>query len=406
MSEHINVIRKTDSGEFEISLLGAAVTVWRARWSLIVITGVTIIFGLIGSFYFAKYESSGFFQFGGQIPLPGKNSKIAVGAPGITLSDYKRFFASFASRERFEEYVRDRKLSTAPISELRRIFISRNGIAASVEPVYPFTKLDTKILLEQSKDNSNNVIGLKIHAENADAEVAQKMVEFLGHYSMDSIIYLIYTDELRSKHSEIYANLTKLDNDIIENNQALEVFRRLGADLKAITARYPSVAHQDSRQVISITPDNARYLSPVTQLMTTEVQAAETREKIIKAKREQVQARLFDEYYIEAKKLLDNTRSGEAVLRGLPIVKEEVFKNKNLNDEVVKEVYNQITIDNQTAMSVYLENSRFIAGPTLAARSTARPALTLLASLAVGLLLSLVLIFARNWWRVNKIQWS
>lgn len=403
------------SGVIEISLSDIVVTVWRSRWLVLVVTALVTACGVAGAVYFAKYKSEGFFQFGGAIPIKeikdeakdADKDKVELKepAPGIALSDYKRFVASYTTTERFADYVRDKKLESAPgISDLRKAFASRAGIGKSIEPIYPFTKLDAKVLMEQPKDSSNNVIGLQIDVENANPQTAQQMVGLLGRYTMDSIIYLVYSDALRFKHSEISAKLTKLDNEIIHSNEALEEYRRRGADLKQIVGRYPSAANQQSQQVVSVTPESARYLSPVTQLVTTEVQASEAKEKILKAKREQQQAVLLREYYAQAKALLDSTKSGETVLRGLPGIKDRVFKGKNLDDEVVKEVYNTITIDNQNAANVYLEKSRFIAGPTLATRSSARPALALAVSVLFGLFLSLVLVFLRNWWRDNRAR--
>ena len=167
-------------------------------------------------------------------------------------------------------------------------------------------------------------------------------------------------------------------------------------DLKKIVTRYPDAAGQASRQVVSISDETARYLPPVTQLMTTEVLASEAMEKIHKARREQQQNILLREYYDKAKTLVDNTKSGEDILRGLEPVKTEVFKDKNMEDDTVKEVFNQITIDNQTAISLYLEKSRFIAGPSLPENLSLRLSVTVLFSLFIGLMLSFAVIFGRK----------
>jgi hypothetical protein len=196
--------------------------------------------------------------------------------------------------------------------------------------------------------------------------------------------------------------MTRLNNVVIANNELLEKYRRKGADLKKIVGRYPESSRQASRQVISVTEDTARYLSPETLLLTTEVQESEANEAIRKAKRELRQGALLLEYYDHAGALLEGTKSGETLLRGLESVRGSVFKSKNMEDDVIKEVYNRITIDNQNAISLYLERSRFIAGPTLPTRSSARPLLTLAVGWMVGLFLSILLVSARNWWRENS----
>lgn len=401
----------------DISLTDLFATLWHSRWLILFVTISVMACGLAGSLYFAKYKSQGFFQFGGPIPAvvvksntkdkDKEKDKDKAPGLGISLADYKRFAASYATSERFADYLREKKLGSAVnINDLRKTIASRDGIEKLVEPIYPFTKLDAKVLMEQPKDSSNNVIGLRINYENSAPENAQNMVSLLGRYVMDSIIYLIYMDELQFKHSEIKSKMIKLDNVIITNKEQLDEYRRKAADLKQIVARYPESANQTTRQVVSVTEDSARYLSPVTQLVTTEVQASEANEAIFKAKREQQQSALLLAYYDRAKVLLDGTKSGETVLRGLDQVKESVFKGKNMEDEVIKEVYNTITIENQNAINVYLEKSRFIAGPTLPTNSSNRPLFALLGSLMSGLFLSILLVFGRNWWRDNRMKIS
>lgn len=398
-----------------ISLTDLLMPVWRARRAVLIITLLMMAGSVAWALLNAKYKSQGFFQFGGAIPMVKQADKEKnkdreydkEPSPGITLSDFKRFGASYATSERFNDYVQDKKLGSSPgVNNLRQMFSSRDGISKIIEPVYPFTKLDAKELMEQPKDSSNNVIGLRINYEDGSPQIAQQMVGLLGRYAMDSIVYLIYTDVLRNKHDEIQTKITKLDSIIIDKKIQLDEFRRRAADLKQIIARNPGAAGQDTRQVVQITEDSARYLPPVTLLMTTEVQASDANESILKAKYEQNQNRLLLEYYGRVKVLLDSTKSGETVLRGLEPAKEAVFKDKNLQDDVIKVVYNAITIDNQSATNLYLNKSRFIAGPTLPERSTARPTMALAMGLMLGLLLSVLFVFGREWWRKNEVQLS
>lgn len=394
--------KDNDIAGTDVSMADLLVPLWRSRKLVLLITSTVTICILTGTIYLAEYRSEGFFQFGGAIPAVKEKDKEKALGTGISLADYKRYSASYVTKERFAEFAQVKKLdSTAGVDKLKKVFASRDGIAKLIEPVYPFTKLDAKELMDQPKDNSNNVIGLHITFLGDTPEEAEDVVDILGHYVLDSIVYVIYSDELRYKHSEIMAKMTKLDNVIITNKELLEQYRRKGADLKQIVARYPETGGQGIRQVVSITEDNARYLSPVTQLATTEVQASEAREAIFKAKRELAQSVLWLDYYDRLKVLLDSTKSGEAILLGLEPVKENVFKGKNMEDDAVKEVFNTITIDNRNAINLYLEKSRFIAGPTLPTRSTVRPLLVSVVSLLLGLFFSISFVYTRNWWHDN-----
>lgn len=383
-----------------------------ARKWIAAATVTAIVIGVAGASYVSQYRSEGFLQFGGPIPLQletlndeqgrKKDRTKEKNKPGIVLADYKRYAATFSTSDRFDAFIKANNLQAdGSVAGLRKSIANGDDFGKMVEPVYPFTKLDAKELMEQPKDGGNNIIGLRISNMSGSAETAQRMVALLGRYAIDSIVYSNYSDVLRFKHSELSAKITQLDNEIISMNEQLEMYRRKGEVLKKIVGNYPGEANKSSSQVISVTEDSARYLSPVTHLMSGEVEALAIGEDIVRLKREQAQNVLLREYYDQAKKLLDTYQSGETLLRNLEQVKENVFKSKNLNEETVKEVYNMISIDNQQAVSLYLEKSRFIAGPTLPEKRNIRMSAVGLVSLLLGFFLSSAIVLLRKWWRDN-----
>ena len=390
----------------DTSLNSVLAPLWHARRLIAALTILSVLIGIGATIFFSTYRSEGFFQFGGAIPMPPpKIPKEKEPGFGISLSDYKRYSAALSAAGRFNDYVRAREFDRVDgVASLRTIFTAPSGIGKFIEPVYTYTKLDAKDLMEQPKDGSNNVIGLRISYEAKKPETAERMVGLLGRYVIDTIIYITYSDSLRFKHSELTSKLTELDNTIIDLKQSLEQYRRQGAALKEIVGRYPASAEQAGRQVISVTDENARFLSPVTHLMSTEVEASQANEAILKAGRDQKQLRLMLEYYQQAKQLAEANKSGEAIMRGLEAVKTNVFKGKDMNDELVREVYNTISIDNQNATTLYLEKSRFIAGPTLPEHRTTRLSMALLVSLLGGLVLSVLIVFGRAWWATNRLR--
>jgi hypothetical protein len=398
----------------------------RAKWLVLLITLIAVGCAASWGLVTAKYKSQGFFQFSGAIPIPAKdkdkykdkyknrekykdNDKDKDKTepdpdPGIALSDFKRFAASYSTSERLNEYLTEKKLlETQWVAQLRKK-VTRDGLAQVIEPIYPFTKLDAKLLMEQPKGSSNNVIGLRIEYEDNSPETAQQIVGLLGRYVNDSIVYLLYSDVLRFKSEEIRTKLTEIENKIIRNKMQLDEYRRRGVELQKIIARNPTAANQGSRQVVTIDDETSHYLPPATLLTTAEVQAVEMNEVILRAQRDQLQNKLLLEYYGRAKSILDSTKSGETLLRSLEPIKESVFKNKDLHDEAVKEVFNTLTIENQSAINLYLNKNRFIAGPTLPEYSTYRWWMIIAAGLLLGLMASALLVFGRIWWAKQSAQ--
>ncbi|MDZ5632381.1 lipopolysaccharide biosynthesis protein [Janthinobacterium sp. GMG1] len=396
-----------DKDSKELNLTDLAVMLWRARGLVAGITILAMVLTLTTAILTGKYKSEGFFQFGGAIPIMPVADKLAKEPPpGIALSNYKRYEAVYNSAEKYSDfYVQNKLAGDVSAESLLQKINSREGISNLIEPIFPFTKLDAKKLgMESNKDESNNVIGLRINYVATTPDMARSAVLLLGRYVMDAIIYQNYSDMLRFKDIEISTKITKLDNDIIEQNEKLEELVRKNRELKSIISRYPVSTEQGARQVVSVTEETARYLSPTAQLTTNEVEVAETKEKLIKIRRDKTQTVILGEYFGKTKDMLNGTKSGESVLRGLEPIKIATFKDKDLDNEVIKEVFNRITIENQTASSLYLQKSRFIAGPDLPQHRTTSLLIALLTGLALGFILAVGVVGGRLWWKNNSLK--
>ena len=389
-----------------ISFTQLIMVFWRERKMIAAITLAATAIGIGVTLAFPTYTSVGYLQIGSSIPIQLERKKDFEASQGITMSDYKRYSAAFNTSERFNDFVQEYKLdSQTGIDQLRGAFSSRKGISSNIEPIYPFTKLDAKdLVMEQPKNGSNNIIGVLIRYENKDPVIAKNMVELLGRYTLDSIMYIFYADLLRYRLNEIDAKIIRLENDILENNMNLEEYERRSVDLKKIIARHPEANNTGIQAIVSVTEENSRFLAPRTQLMTTEVQMSEANEKNIRARYNEMQYRILREYYLLAKKTLDSTRSGETMLHAMTTISDTVFKNKNLKDENVQKVYNKISMDNKEAINVFHEQSRFIAGPSLPKnRSTSLSKVTIVSFMA-GLILSLILAFGRDLLATNRMK--
>lgn len=389
-----------------ISFTQLIMVFWRERRMISAITLAATAVGIGFTLAFPTYTSVGYLQIGSSLPIQLESKKDVEAAQGITISDYKRYSAAFNTSERFNDFIQEYKIENQTgIDQLRGAFSSRKGITSNIEPVYPFTKIDAKdLVMEQPKNGSNNIIGVLIRYEDKDPAIAKNMVETLGRYTLDSIMYIFYADFLRYRLSEIEAKIIRLENSIIENNMDLQEYERKSVDLKKIIARHPEANNTGIQAIVSVTEENARFLAPRTQLMTTEVQMSEANEKNIRARHNEIQYRILREYYLLAKKALDSTRSGETMLHAMTTISDTVFKNKNLKDENVQKVYNKISMENKEAISVFHEQSRFIAGPSLPQNRSTSLSKVAIISFMAGLILSLILAFGRDLLAANRMK--
>lgn len=388
-----------------VSMTNFLTIAWRQKLVILAIVLLSVLVGQLWSRMHVNYRSEAVLQFGGEISEDTVELKDV--APRISLEDYSRYAAAFFSAERFDEFVREKKLElTTGLVEARNTIVAPNAISRIVEPVYSFAGLDDKVGRKLSSNDNNGVVGLRIEYSNASPEVAQTVVNFLGQYAMDSVAYAAYADFFERKERQIKAKMAALERKIVDATIELENFRRKASSLKEIIARHPEATRLDPRQIISITEETAKYLSPVTLLMTTELQAAELRNSIPEIEREQKQNTVLLEYYNRAKLILDRTKSGMTLQTELESLKEALCASENVQDLSVKYVCSTLSSDHQIAANRYFYSNRFITPPTLPVHPTRSSLRVLMMSLAAGLILSLFYVFGRIWLRESKANIS
>jgi hypothetical protein len=175
-------------------------------------------------------------------------------------------------------------------------------------------------------------------------------------------------------------------------------------DIRAILSNYPESAKIDNRQLVSVQDGGSRFLAPVTQLVGIESTLADLRQDLAELERDRekltVRAEYFSSCYSELVKIGEH---GESLFLQLKSLKDEVFKNKDLSKDEVKEVFNNLSIDLQTFDLNFFSNSRFISGPTIpTVHIGPRKSLIAIVSGFASFFLLVILAFVSNWWLGNK----
>lgn len=399
----------------EISLPELAKIVWAGRWLII---GITLL-AMVATFAYVstnkKYLSEGLYQFGGPIPLnPLEGDGVSLPDPkryaesfqappvqnGVSLSDYKRYAESFQTPERFEQYVKALGLKDSPgITNLNNIFNSVSGISKQVEPLHSFTQADAKTLFAP-KEVGNNILGLRISLADPNPLAAQQMVSLLGRYVMDVLVYDVYADRLLTEVGAAAARSTEIDNQLLDNKVKSDELKRKEQVLQNIVKKSPAASDIKSQSsIISVDEKTITYLPASTQLVATELQISQLAEQSNRFLREKKQLELRKEYYEAAMEMHERVKSGEIFLNTLPATIKAVFKDKEMSNDDVKEVYNGIMIGLQKANNLYAKRSRFVAGPVLPSHPAGRKGYALLIALVAGFCFSVLLVLGRQWLR-------
>lgn len=258
----------------------------------------------------------------------------------------------------------DTKNKTVPdLTEIGALLTQEKSADQMFQPIYPFSKNDLKNLAKiPDTADSNDILGIKISARGASANDAQAKVIALGNFLRDSAILLDFKTSARTKYAQHLGEQQTNENKTIDTKYQLTQLDVRKSDMQKILHTYPDSIASDRRQLVSVSEDSARYLSPVTQLVAIESTIAEQKQKLPTIEREQRINAINVRYYEKVLAYLSKSTSGTAFLHELPVIRDEL--HLNLDDPVEKLVFNQISIDDLKANATYFEQARFIAQPT------------------------------------------
>ena len=417
-----NITEETYDDEIVLSSIFAVL--WK-RWKL-------IIFGTMGAFLLSigislllpwVYRSEGFYQLsnptkmiaGIGINLPGFltkeiaeneistiNKKASIGVP-VPL--YKSISTQFFNPNRFQVIAsQDELFGEEELKKIKDNVRTAADINKWIKPVYAFAKEDEREFVQLSQVESNSVIGLNLAYEADSPENASAYVSFLGNYIRDCLLYVTLYKYIMDGYSNTVSAMNKNENEIIDHKFELLQNTTKMKDIRAILSNYPESAKIESRQLVSVQDGGSRFLAPVTQLVGIESTLADLRRDLAELERDREKLTVFAEYFsLCFSKLAKIGEHGESLFLLLKSIKDEVFKNKDLSKDEVKEVFNNLSIDLQTFDLTFFKNSRFISGPTIpTVPIKPRKSLIVIVSSFASFFLLVIWAFVLHWWQGNK----
>lgn len=87
----------------------------------------------------------------------------------------------------------------------------------------------------------------------------------------------------------------------------------------------------------------------------------------------------------------------------LKSIKDEIFKNKDIGRDEIKEVFNNLSVDFQGVDFTLNQNTRFISGPTVpTVHIKPRKSIIVILTFVASLFYFVIAAFVLHWWQNNK----
>jgi len=339
----------------EIDLYDYVWVIWRWRWliaiGVIVITLVSIPVACV----MRGYESQGV---------------LRVSAEGIQLSlpGYKTYSENFLAPDLFLRYAKTHDvISEAEIHSLEAIR-QRGSLQENVEAVYAYGAEEIQKGVSQFEPEKQYVTTLRLNWKMSSPLVAQQMVAGLGNFIKYSIERKVLDDYVRGKYEGVYIDVHQLENKLTNLDFSLRQKQQKLEDLRRIASRFPQADNSSAREVVSVEKGGHLYLSPSTQMVATDASISDIKLDMIDTKRDLKINRVRLELFSALKEGIKKENPDD-LFAYLSSLKEEFFKGKNLKQEEISLVRNEVFADFAHFEHRFNDVMQFISGPTLPQRA-------------------------------------
>lgn len=289
-------------------------------------------------------------------------------------AEYKRFAELADDSETIRQFA---AVSPPPDSDNGEIhhLISQVVKGKWHNPVPKISKADAKELpdllqqLEQQQHKQKQAfvyLGLKLSHTAPVAREAANMTEWLGSYFRDAATREGVREQVSRWKAENRQFLEPALVRKLRHEFDIEQAQIRAQALRKIVTSYPDAVRGESRQVINISKDNEKFISPLAQLVGAESEIIENREKLLNLKRHIEQQAFAKELIEEAEVAVSQARSGRESVAKLSVVVSAFSKKTKTDAE--REKLLSMTADIGEISSRFMTQAQFVAKPSIPSR--------------------------------------
>lgn len=363
-------------GMGEIDLYDYLQVMWRWKWLILVGVIVTILAAMLVLTRVRTYESEGILR------LSTENVQFSV-------PEYINFSAAFMNPKDFASYIETPGL--IPEDDLQRV---SRGIAHMVDlqkrikPIYVFEEEEYRRINPEKQ----YVAAIEITWKSKSPVLAQYVTRALGLFAKHFFEKMLMEEYVVRSYKQAYIQVQQLESNLADLRFSLKQKEQKFADLKKITQRSPQGEQQSSREVVSVEKGGYRYLPPSTQMVATQVEIADTNLMIADTERQLQINRVMLELFSRMKEALEEKDQG-SLLDRLTGIKETFFKERDIKQDEIIIVQNEISADFARFEYRFRDVMQFTSEPTLPEKAKPSTRFVIVVTFILGLFCFTLLAF-------------
>lgn len=380
----------------EIDLRQVVAVLWRRRIVILALGFLGSAFGLAASRLSTQYVSSGLLQ---------APTSARLDTESINAANYKRYENMLFDASNLQQFLSHLASDTPGHAEVSQLASNPNALRKTITPEFSLTEKEQRALgVKLSSEQAGTLLGFRVRYA-ASTPSHGTALELLGEYLRDTVLRLDLRRYMAEQCERSQASEIELRNEQLKADFFIQQEQQRLQYLKRLLAQNPAAAAADSRQIISLDNNGARYLSPRVHLTATEIAIADARLGQSQRDRDTMASKIKTNYYCEASRLQGDDMPARAYLDRLPALQATALGQQDKRHTVVEQTANDLALQRQAWRDNYLRAMRFVSPPSESQEhKESRPSLPLglLLGGVVGGFLGMVAALLLSWWANNR----
>jgi hypothetical protein len=326
--------------------------IWQWRWLIAIGVIVATLVSIPTTCLMRSYESQGVLRVSG-------------GSVQLSMPCYKTYSGNFLTPDLFLKYVKTHDvISEEKVDALGAKIRKADDLQKNVEAVYAYGAEEIEKGVSQFDPTKQYVTALRVNWKMSSPLMAQQMVAGLGNFIKYSIERKVLDDYVRGQYEGVYIKVHQLENQLVNLDFSLRQKQQKLEDLRRIASRFPQANMSSAREVVSVEKGGHLYLSPSAQMVATDASISDVKLDMTDTKRDLKINRVRLELFSTLKDGIQK-KNPDDLFAYLNSLKEEFFKKRDLTQEEIFIVRNEIFADFAKFEYRFNDVMQFISGPTL-----------------------------------------